>query len=181
METSEEVKEEEAFPEPRIKERDQGIIEAFAKETHHVLTTTQIAEHVDLSPRQVRRRLDELAEEKVVGTRVVSGVKLAWLEADVKEPITVQYPLLGYVRDHASLQMFIIGVAIGIVSILILLAAALSIGYDVDIPYTSQEEMLAYGAIIAAGAGITMLMGLAMALVGKLMRWAGLDPNLKSV
>jgi predicted HTH transcriptional regulator len=76
-------------PDPHLKEQDKGIIEAFAREDHQVLTNSEIAQHVSLSNRQVRRRLDKLADQGIIGKRVAGGVKLAWLEKDVKEPITV--------------------------------------------------------------------------------------------
>lgn len=101
-------------PDPHLKEQDKGIIEAFAREDHRVLTNSEISEHVSLSDRQVRRRLDKLANKGIIGKRVVSGVKMAWLEEDVKEPITVQYQLLTYVRDRASVQLFLIGIVGGL-------------------------------------------------------------------
>ncbi len=105
MTESETEKEGDSLPDPHLKEQDKGIIEAFAREDHNVLTNSEIAEHVSVHPRTVRRRLDDLADEGIIGKRVVSGVKLAWLEENVKEPITVQYPLLRYVRDHTSVQL----------------------------------------------------------------------------
>lgn len=168
-------KQADSLPNSNLKEQDKGIMEAFAREDHRVLTNSEISEHVSLSTRQVRRRLDKLAEEEVVGKRVVSGVKLAWLEEDVKEPITVQYPLLTYVRDRASVQLLLLGIVAGTVSVLILLAAALSIGYNVPIGFISREQLLVYGVVAAASSAVLMLVAVLMAAVGKTMRYLGFD------
>jgi len=48
---------------PHLKEQDKGIIEAFAGEDHHVLTNSEISEHVSLSDRQVRRQLGKLVDQ----------------------------------------------------------------------------------------------------------------------
>lgn len=162
-------------PDPHLKEQDKGIIETFAREDHRVLTNSEISEHVTLSDRQVRRRLDKLADQGIIGKRVVSGVKLAWLVEDVKEPITVQYPLLRYVRDRVSIQIFLMGVVAGIVAVLILLGAAISIGYDVQIGFISRERLLVYGVLAATVSALFMIVAALMAVVGKLMRHFGID------
>lgn len=156
---------------PHLKEQDRGIIEAFAKEDHHVLTTTEISEHVSVSERTVRRRLDELDEEGVIGERVVSGVKLAWLEEEVTEPITVQYPLLRYVWDRTSIQLFLIGVATGIISVLILFAAMMSIGYDISIWFIESEQLLLYGVLAATVAALFIVIAVMFAAIGWLLRF----------
>lgn len=167
--------EDDSSPDPHLKEQDKGIIEAFAKENHHVLTNTEISEHVSVSKRTVRRRLDKLDEQGVIGQRVVSGVKLAWLEEEVKEPITVQYPLLRYVRDRTSIQLFLIGVAAGIISVLILLAAAISIGYGIPLWFIGRERLLVYGVLAAAVAAVFILVAVMFAVIGWLLRYLGID------
>lgn len=167
--------EEESIPDPHLKEQDKGIIEAFSREDHQVLTNSEISGHVSLSDRQVRRRLDKLANQGIIGKRVVSGVKLAWLEKDVKEPITVQYPLLTYVRDRASVQLFMIGVVGGIVAVLILLGAAISIGYNVPVGYINREQLLVYGVLAATASALFMIVAAMMAVIGKLMRHIGIE------
>jgi hypothetical protein len=164
-----------SFPDPHLKEQDKGIIEAFAKEDHRVLTNTEISDHVSVSKRTVRRRLDELDEKGVIGKRVVSGVKLAWLEQEVKEPITVQYPLLRYVRDHTSVQLFLLGIAGGIVSVLILLAAALSIGYGIPMGFVGSEQLLYYGVLAATVSALFILVAVMFAVVEWLLRYLGID------
>jgi DNA-binding transcriptional ArsR family regulator len=175
MTESKTEKEGDSPPDPHLKEQDKGIIEAFAREDHRVLTNSEISEHVSLSDRQVRRRLDKLADQGIIGKRVVSGVKMAWLEEDVKEPITVQYPLLTYVRDRASVQLFLIGILGGIVAVLILLGAAISIGYNVPVGFVSREQLLVYGVLAATVSALFMIVAAMMAVIGKLMRYYGID------
>lgn len=175
MTDSDSEKEDESAPDPHLKEQDKGIIEAFAKEDHRVLTNTEISEHVSVSKRTVRRRLDKLDDKGVIGKRVVSGVKLAWLEEEVKEPITVQYPLLRYVRDHTSIQLFLIGAAAGVVSVLILLAAALSIGYGIPIGFVGREQLLVYGVFAAAVAALFIIISVMFAVIEWLLRYLGID------
>ena len=167
------------LPDPHLKEQDKGIIEAFAKEDHRVLTNTEIADHVSVSKRTVRRRLDKLDEKGVVGKRVVSGVKLAWLEQEVKEPITVQYPLLIYVRDHTSVQLFLLGIASGIISVLILLAAALAIGYGIPIDFAgfqiAHERLLVWGVLAATVSALFILVAVMFAAIEWLLRYFGID------
>lgn len=166
-------------PDPHLKEQDKGIIEAFAREDHNVLTNSEISEHVSVSPRTVRRRLDDLADEGIIGKRVVSGVKLAWLEENVKEPITVQYPLLRYVRDHTSVQLFLIGIAGGIVSVLILLAAAISIGYGIPVGFIGSEQLLVYGVLAATVSALFIIVAVMFAVIEWLLRYLGIDVEAK--
>lgn len=179
MTNTESANEDSSLPDPHLKEQDKGIIEAFAQEDHRVLTNSEISEHVSLSDRQVRRRLDKLADQGIIGKRVVSGVKMAWLEQDVKEPITVQYPLLTYVRDRLSVQMFLIGILSGIVAVLILLGAAISIGYDVPVGFISREQLLVYGVVAATISALFVIVAAIMAVIGKLMRHYGIDVESK--
>ena len=166
-------------PDPHLKEQDKGIIEAFAKEDHRILTNSEIADHVSVSKRTVRRRLDKLDEKGVIGKRVVSGVKLAWLEQEVKEPITVQYPLLRYVRDHTSVQLFILGIMGGIVSVLILLGAALAIGYDIPIGFIGREQILYYGVLAATTSALFIIVGVMFAVVEWLLHYFGVNMEEK--
>lgn len=182
METDTET-EGDSLPDPHLKEQDKGIIEAFAKEDHRVLTNTEISEHVSVSKRTVRRRLDKLDEKGVIGKRVVSGVKLAWLEKEVKEPITVQYPLLRYVWDHTSVQLLLIGIAGGIVSVLILLAAALTIGYGIPIEFMgfqlANEQLLVYGVLAATVSALFIIVAVMFAVIEWLLRYLGVDVEAK--
>lgn len=175
MVDSEPEKEDDFLPDPHLKEQDKGIIEAFAKEDRQVLTNSEISDHVSVSERTVRRRLDELDKKGVIGKRVVSGVKLAWLEQEVKEPITVQYPLLRYIRNHASVQLFLLGVAGGIVSVLVLLAAALSLGYGLEIGLLGREQLLVYGVFAAAVSALFILVAILFAVIEWLLRYLGVD------
>lgn len=111
---------------PNLKVQDAAIIEAFAVLDHEVVTSTEIHEHVDLSQKQVRRRLDDLADRGIVESRKPGRDRLWWLVADVREPITVQYPLLRYVRDHISVQFLLLGLCIGVVAVLFTLIGLLT-------------------------------------------------------
>lgn len=162
-------------PNPHLKEQDRGIIEAFAKEDHRVLTTAEIAEHVSVHPRTVRRRINRLADEGVLGKRVAGGVNLAWIEGEVKEPITVQYPLIKFILTHTSALLFVIGMAGGIVSVLILLSAALAIGYGIPIGFTTDEQLLIYGVGAAVLSAIFIIVAILFAVVGWLLRYLGID------
>ena len=168
---SETEKEGDSLPDPHLKEQDKGIIEAFAREDHNVLTNSEIAEHVSVHPRTVRRRLDDLADEGIIGKLVVSGVKLAWLEENVKEPITVQYPLLRYVRDHTSVQLSLIGIAGGIVSVLILLAAALSLGYGISMWFIGSKQLLIYGVLAATVSAIFLIVAAMVGVIEWVIRY----------
>lgn len=139
------------------------------------MTNSEIADHVSVSERTVRRRLDKLDEKGVIGKRVVSGVKLAWLEEEVKEPITVQYPLLRYVRDHTSVQLFLLGIAGGVVSVLILLGAALAIGYGVPIGFIGREQILYYGVLAATVSALFIIVAAMFAVIEWLLRYLGVD------
>jgi hypothetical protein len=164
-----------SLPNPYLKEQDRGIIEAFAKEDHRVLTNTEISEHVSVHERTVRRRIDRLADDGILGKRVVSGVKLAWIEGKVKEPITVQYPLIKFILSRTSALLFVIGLAIGIVSVLILLSGALAIGYGVPIWFATDEQLLLYGVGAAVFSALFIVVGIIFAVVGWLLRYFGLD------
>jgi hypothetical protein len=161
-----------SFPNPNLKEQDKGIIEVFSREDHRVLTNNEIAENVSLSERQVRRRLDELEEKDVIGKRKAGGVNLAWLEKDVEEPITVRYPLLRYVRDHISIQLFLIGVAGGIVSLIVLLTAALSVGYDINLLYLNREQLFSNGILAAVFSAVFIIAGVLLAIANQILRQA---------
>lgn len=169
--TEEDKTEDDSFPDPHIKERDKGIIEAFAIEDNNVLTNNEIAEHVSVHPRTVRRRLDDLADDGVIGQRVASGVKLAWLEQDVKEPITVQYPLLRYVWDRTSVALFVLGSAIGVIAVLILLAATLSTGHNVQVWVITPELLQFSGLLAAVISGVFIVVALVFAVVEWLLRY----------
>jgi hypothetical protein len=144
-------------PEPHLKEQDEGIIEAFSREDHTVLTVSEIQAHTSLSKRQLRRRLDDLEEEGWISQRTPSRMRLAWLERDVKEPITVQYPLLKLIRDRPSLQFFVAGMVIGILAVFVLLPATLLLGSDFNLSFVNANELLFWGVLIAVTSAIFII------------------------
>ena len=83
-----------------LKKQDQAILKAFSRAEHQVVLSREIGEFVDLSDRQIRRRLKDLASRDIVGTRKPGRDRLWWLKEEVKEPITAQYPLLRFARDR---------------------------------------------------------------------------------
>jgi len=89
-----------------------------------------------------RRQLFGLADEESVGTRNVAGPYLWWLQDDIKEPITVQYPLLRCVRDHTSAQLGIVGVVLGVAAAIVILGSSLVYAYDVALLLVSKQEVL---------------------------------------
>lgn len=157
MTDSNDEKETGSAPDPHMKEQDRGIIEAFAKADHNVLTSSEIAEHVSVSKRTVRRRLDELSEDGKVGKRVTGGVKLAWLEEDIKEPITVRWPLLKFIWNDAGLLTFVVGTALGVISVLLLLAAVLATGNNVQFLFVTPYRLRFIGLGVSLLSALTIL------------------------
>lgn len=166
---------EDSLPNPNLKEQDSGIIEAFARSDDRVLTTSEIAENVTLSDRQVRRRLKELAERGTIGQRLAGGVRIAWLEEDVKEPITVQYPLLRYVRDRASVQFFLIGVLCGIIGALILLTAIVAVRFGLTVGPITNDRILYYGILAAGFSALFVVLSVITVLIEKAVSYLGID------
>lgn len=166
---------EDALPNPDLKEQDSGIIEAFARSDDRVLTTSEIAENVSLSDRQVRRRLNDLADRGVIGQRLAGGVRVAWLKQDVKEPITVQYPLLRYVRDRASVQFFLIGVVCGILGALVLLTAIVAVRFGLTVGPLANDRILYYGILAAGFSAMFVLLSVITVLVEKIIGYLGID------
>lgn len=153
-----------------FKEQDEGIKEAFAKSDHDVLTTNEIEKHTDLSKRQLNRRLDRLVDEGVLGSRKPGRDKLFWLKVDVREPITIRYPLIGLVKRNVSLQLFLLGVAIGVAAMVVLLSAGVFYTYDVGIPVLSRDEVLYAGFGGALIGGTFIVVATAFGLVELLFR-----------
>lgn len=149
---------------PHYKEGDRGIIEAFSKSDEKVLTNSEIAEQVSLGKRQVRRRLKDLNERGILGLRDdAGGTKIAWLDKEIKQPVTVDHPIFALVFDHTSVQMVIIGLVIGVVAVLELLTVALTVAYQVQPPYFSTEQLLIWGIGLAVFSGLFIIAGVLIA------------------
>jgi hypothetical protein len=56
-----------------------------------------------------------------------------------------------------------------------LLAAAISIGYDVPISFVSREQILVYGVLTATVSALFIIVAVLAALVERLMRHFGID------
>lgn len=159
---------------PHLKEQDEAIFEAFARADYQVLTAKEIGEYVDLGDRQVRRRLHDLADREVVGTRKPGRDRLWWLEQDVKEPITVQYPLLRFVRDRSSIQLLLIGLGIATVAMILIMSALISFAYNVSPIIVSQDKLLRLGLYASMFAGGFLIASVSSAAVGWLFRNLGI-------
>jgi len=165
----------ESPPDPHLKEQDRGIIEAFAIEDHNVLTVSEISEHVSVSERTVRRRLDKLSEGDKIGKRVTGGVKLAWLEDEVEEPITVQYPLLKYVWNNTGVLTFVIGAGLGTIAVLILLAAVLATGNEIQVWFITPYRLRFVGLGLALLSALTILVAFIAASIEWLLQHFGIE------
>lgn len=135
-----------------LKEQDKGIIEAFAHCEHRVVLSTELEEHVDIGDRQLRRRLNDLVTRDIVGSRKPGRDRLWWLKEDVKEPITVRYPLLGLVRK-SSVQLLLLAVVTGIAGAVLTASGSTAMAYEVSPPLVTNESLIYYGlgANIASG------------------------------
>lgn len=149
--------------EPELKEQDKGIIEAFARAEHRVVLSNELEEFVNISERQLRRRLDDLVTREIVGTRKPGRDRLWWLKDDVKEPITVQYPMLRLVRDSPPIQLTIGAVVLAVVGAIITTSATSAMAYETNPPVISTETLLFYG-LGASVLSASLLAGAVIAL-----------------
>lgn len=144
---------------PYLKEQNEGIFYAFSKEDHQVLTTPEIVEHVDLSRRQVERRLKNLRDQGIVGTRKPGRTRLWWLEAEIEEPASVQYPILRLIQKRLSLQLIVIGALLGIVTVISSTAAVLVANYGFSFSLVDGEMLLQATLLFSMTAVLFLLTG----------------------
>jgi hypothetical protein len=162
-----------------LKTQDKPIIDAFSHAEHQVLLTTEVAEKVELSDRQVRRRLKDLASRDILGTRKPGRDRLWWLKRDVREPITAQYPLLRFARDRTSVQLFLAGLGVGIVALILVPTASFTYAYSVSPPFITRELLLQVGLGASMLAGGFLIAAVLAGVTGWLARYAGIElPNL---
>lgn len=170
---------EDELPDPHLSEQDQGIVDAFSYSDELVLTTEDIAQYVDLSNRQIRRRVKALAEDGPLGTRKVGGTRISWLDEDVKEPITVRYPLLDYILNRNSGIFALIGLSAGVIAVQILLVAAVVIGFHIPISFARPVDILLTGTIIAVGSSMFIIVAALSASIEWTFRHYGMDVEEK--
>lgn len=142
---------------PYLKEQNEGIFYAFAKEDHQVLTTPEIVEHVDLSRRQVERRLKNLRDQGIVGTRKPGRTRLWWLETEVEEPVSVQYPIFKLIQQRLSLQLVVIGILLGVVTVISSTTAVLVANYGFS-PYLVDTESLLHATLLFSMTAVLFLL-----------------------
>lgn len=159
------------LPNPHVKEKNRGIIEAFSRSEYTVLTRKEIDEQLKIEERQVRRRLNDLHEEGVLGMRETSAGKLWWIEEDVKEPITVKYPLTRFVLDHLGLLYVVVGLAVGAIGILSLTLTAFLVRFGVGIPLISANQIFWISFLIALAGGVIILLGPIAELLERVLQW----------
>lgn len=158
-----------------LKTQDKPIIDAFSHAEHQVLLTPEVAEKVDLSNRQVRRRLKDLASRDILATRKPGRDRLWWLEEDVKEPITVQYPLLRFARDRISVQLLLAGIGVGIIALILVPTASLTYAYNVSPPVLTKETLLQSGLLASMLASGFLIAAVVAAVIGRLARRVGVQ------
>ncbi|MFC6727777.1 hypothetical protein ACFQDG_03890 [Natronoarchaeum mannanilyticum] len=159
-----------------LKTQDKPIIDAFSYAEHQVLLTTEVSERVDLSDRQVRRRLKDLASRDILGTRKPGRDRLWWLKQDVREPITAQYPLLRFARDRTSVQLLLVGLGVGIVALVLVPIASLAYAYTVSPPLITREMLLEGGLLASMLASGFLIAAVVAAVTG----WLGRRVGIKS-
>lgn len=158
-----------------LKTQDKPIIDAFSHAEHQVLLTTEVAEKVELSDRQVRRRLKDLASRDILGTRKPGRDRLWWLKQDVREPITAQYPLLRFARDRISVQLLLAGLGVGIVALVLVPIASLAYAYTVSPPVITREMLLQGGLLASMLASGFLISAVVAAATGWLFRYYNVE------
>lgn len=146
-------------PNPYRDEQDPAILEVFARADQPVLTTKEIAEELDnIKLKQTRRRLRDLVDEGVLATRKPSRDRIWWLVEEVKEPITVHYPLLQHVRNRLEVLIAVLGAALGLIGAF---AVMLFLGLDasgIGVPFIARDAILLVG-LYAISIGLAGLIG----------------------
>lgn len=165
---------------PHLMEQNEGIFEAFALEEHTVLTTSEITEHLSLSRRQVQRRLENLVDEEIVGTRKPGGDRLWWLEEEVPEPYRVSYPIYGLIQDRISLQFILLGGLLGLVTVFLATAAVILFAYDLSWWIFSTENVFQAVLISSMSAVLFILIGGAIIGTVWLFSHLGIEIRYKS-
>lgn len=142
-------------PNPYRDEQDPAILEVFARADQPVLTTKEIADELDnIGLKQTRRRLRDLVDQGVLATRKPSRDRIWWLVEEVKEPITVRYPLLQHVRTRFEVLIAVIGAALGLIGAF---AVMLFLGLNanaVGVPFITRDTILLFG-LYAISLGMT--------------------------
>ncbi|MCO8243132.1 MULTISPECIES: winged helix-turn-helix domain-containing protein [unclassified Haladaptatus] len=160
---------------PYLKEQNEGIFNAFAREDHSILTTSEIAEHVNLVPRQVRRRLDDLEDEGIVGSRKPGRSKLWWLQSEVREPTSAQYPIIQLIQERISLQLAMLGILSGVLTVIFTSISTVALAYDIIPPFISTETVIRYGLLASmVSAGFFIASG-AIAAIDWMFRHLGIE------
>lgn len=166
-------------PDPRYKEQTDGILYAFANENYRVLTTTEIANHLDIGRRQVERRLKDLNDLGIVESRKPGRTRLWWLEAEVEEPVTVSYPIVKLVRERISLQFIALGVVSGIITLIYSTAAIIAGNYDIAI-WIIDFELFVTASLLASLFGAMMfLVGGVIASISWFSKHLGLEIQIQ--
>jgi hypothetical protein len=158
-----------------LKTQDKPIIDAFSHAEHQVLLTTEVAEKVELSDRQVRRRLKDLASRDILGSRKPGRDRLWWLKQDVREPITAQYPLLRFARDRTSVQLLLAGLGVGIIALFLVPTASLTYAYSVSPPFVTREILLQAGLLASMLASGFLLSAVLAGIIGWSIRYFGVE------
>ncbi|TKX84282.1 hypothetical protein EXE43_19765 [Halorubrum sp. SS5] len=158
-----------------LKTQDKPIIDAFSHAEHQVLLTTEVAEKVELSDRQVRRRLKDLASRDILGTRKPGRDRLWWLKQDVREPITAQYPLLRFVQDRISVQLLLAGLVVGIVALFLVPIASFTYANSVTPPIVTREILLQAGLLASMLASGFLLSAVLAGIVEWSIRHFGVE------
>lgn len=93
----------------------------------------------------------------------------------MKEPITVQYPLLRFARDRTSVQLLLAGIGVGIIGLHLVPAAFLAYVYDVSSPVLTKASLLQSGLLASLLANGFLIATVVAAATGWLARRAGIE------
>ncbi|QIB78814.1 helix-turn-helix transcriptional regulator [Haloferax volcanii] len=166
---------------PYLKEQNEGIFNAFANEEHTVLTTPEIEQHVDLGGRQVRRRLDKLEDEGIVGSRKPGRTKLWWLRTEVEEPVSAKYPIIRLVQNTLSLQFVFLGLLVGGVGVIFMSVATVLMAYNLSLPSVlflpsiPTSSVIQWGLLSSLLAAGFLIAGGSIAAVNWILDYIGIE------
>lgn len=160
---------------PHLKEQNEGIFYAFSVADYKVLTTSEIADQVDIEQRTVLRRLKKLQKEGIVGSRKPGRTRLWWLEAEVEEPASVKYPIIRLIQRRLSLQFVVIGIAIGAAAVILITTSLFTAAWDISPPFISNQRIIQAGLIASFFSALFFLSAAVVAGTGWLFDRLGIE------
>ena len=80
-----------------------------------------------------------------------------WLETEVEEPVSVQYPIFKLIQQRLSLQLVVIGILLGVVTVISSTTAVLVANYGFS-PYLVDTESLLHATLLFSMAAVLFLL-----------------------